>query len=47
MAKIGAGGFMKMWLEKVKEGPTGRKERKKKDGLPGPLSEDGKRTLTT
>lgn len=36
-----------MWLEKVKEGPYREKGEEKKDGLPGPLSEDGKRTWTT
>lgn len=30
MAKIGAGGLLRPWLEKVKEGPTGRKERRKR-----------------
>lgn len=30
MAKIGAGGFLRIWLKKVKEGPTGRKERRKR-----------------
>lgn len=33
-----AGGSVKTWMEKVKEGPKG-------DGLPGPLSVCGKRTL--